>query len=258
MKSSFLILFAIATFSACYGQYFQFTQYNFPQQRVNPALVGNSRFFTASLVSRNQKTGGDFNINSNLVSLSYPLLNSSTGKPWSGIGITLMDDRSGGIFKNQEVGMSYAMHLRIDRSRSLSLGFRGVFQTKSISIDGFTTSQQYIPDRGFSNSISNGENFSELRENLNTFSMGLYWQQVDRQDNRIAYWGVSLFDINKPKDSFLGDKNQLASSFVLEGGFIAYQQSDLRVYPELLITANSANMVVNGGVRFQYDIRQMP
>lgn len=110
----------IGLFSPSHAQYFQFSQYNFSQQRINPALVGNTRYTTVSLLSRTQKTGGDFNIMSNFLSATYPLLNSSTGKPWSGIGITVMDDRSGGIFKTQEAALSYAMHLRIDRFQSLS------------------------------------------------------------------------------------------------------------------------------------------
>lgn len=248
----------IGLFSPSHAQYFQFSQYNFSQQRINPALVGNTRYTTVSLLSRTQKTGGDFNIMSNFLSATYPLLNSSTGKPWSGIGITVMDDRSGGIFKTQEAALSYAMHLRIDRFQSLSLGFKGVFQTKSISLDGYNTSLQYVPDRGFSNSIASGENIAELRETYHTFSAGLYWQQIDRKEMKIAYWGVSLFDFNKPKDAFLGTTNNLSSTLIAEGGFRVYQQRELSVFPEVLATSNSGNVTINTGLRFQYEIKPMP
>ncbi|MCE2893837.1 MAG: PorP/SprF family type IX secretion system membrane protein [Flammeovirgaceae bacterium] len=248
----------IGLFSPSHAQYFQFSQYNFSQQRINPALVGNTRHTTVSLLSRTQKTGGDFNIMSNFLSATYPLLNSSTGKPWSGIGITVMDDRSGGIFKTQEAALSYALHLRIDRFQSLSLGFKGVFQTKSISLDGYNTSRQYVPDRGFSNSIANGENIAELRETYHTFSAGLYWQRVDRKEMKIAYWGVSLFDFNKPKDNFLGSTNNLSSTLIAEGGFRVYQQRELSVFPEVLVTSNSGNVTINTGLRFQYEIKPMP
>lgn len=241
-----------------HAQYFQYSQYNFSQQRINPALVGNTRYTMVSLLSRTQKTGGDFNIMSNFLSGSYPLLNRSTGKPWSGIGITLMDDRSGGIFKTQEVALSYALHLRLDRFQMLSLGFKGVFQTKSISLDGFNTSQQYIPDRGFSNSLASGENMAELRESYQTFSAGLYWQRVDRKEMKVAYWGFSLFDFNKPKDTFLGSNNNLSSTLIAEGGFRAFQQRELSVFPEALVTSNSGNVTLNTGLRFQYELKPMP
>jgi type IX secretion system PorP/SprF family membrane protein len=253
----FLII-CIDGISTANAQYFQFSQYNFSQQRINPALVGNTRYATMSILSRNQKTGGDFNITSSFLSGTYPLLNRSTGKPWSGLGVTILDDRSGGIFKTQEAALSYAMHLRLDRFRTLSLGFKGVFQTKSISLDGYNTSLQYVPDRGFSNSISSGESISELRVNYNTFSAGVYWLQVDRKELKTAYWGISLFDFNKSKDSFLGSSNNLSSTFIAEGGFRAYHQRELSIFPEVLITTNSSNTTLNAGVRFQYEIKPMP
>jgi hypothetical protein len=88
------------------SQYFQFSQYNFTTQRINPALIGTTRYATAEIVSRTQKTGGDFAINSNFISASYPLVKVSTGRPWAGIGVSLLDDRSGGIFSTQEAALT--------------------------------------------------------------------------------------------------------------------------------------------------------
>ncbi|MFM7851564.1 MAG: OmpA family protein, partial [Flammeovirgaceae bacterium] len=119
-------------------------------------------------------------------------------------------------------------------------------------------SLQYIPDRGFSNSLPTGENMPELRETYHTFSTGVYWQQADRKKKKIAYWGVSLFDFNKPNDSFLGSSNHLSSTFIVEGGFRALKQRELSVYPEVLVTRSSGNLTVNTGIRFQYDVKPMP
>lgn len=49
------------------AQYFQFSQYNFSVQRVNPAWVGLSRDEIIDLAYRNQKTGGNFQINTNFL-----------------------------------------------------------------------------------------------------------------------------------------------------------------------------------------------
>lgn len=125
-------------------------------------------------------------------------------------------------------------------------------------MDGYNTSLQYVPDRGFSNSIASGENIAELRETYHTFSAGLYWQQIDRKEMKIAYWGVSLFDFNKPKDAFLGTTNNLSSTLIAEGGFRVYQQRELSVFPEVLATSNSGNVTINTGLRFQYEIKPMP
>ncbi len=240
------------------AQYFQFSQYNFTNQRVNPAMIGISKYMSVSLDSRNQKTGGDFSVNSNIVSFTRPFLNPSTGRAWSGIGITMMDDRSGGIFKTQEATISYAVNIRLSRYRVLSMGFKGLYQTRRISLAGYNTGSQFVPDRGFDNSLPNGESSGELTNSFSTFSTGLYWQETDRKENVTGYWGVSLFDLNKPNDSFAGTNSQLSSSLVFTGGFRAYQNRELSIFPELLYTGSSSNHLVNMGARWQYEIKPMP
>ena len=88
------------------AQYFQFSQYNFTPQRINPAQVTTSDYATISYDYRNQSTGGNFNLSSNIVNASYPFL-TRNGTRWSGIGLSFMDDRSSqsGIFKTNEVAL---------------------------------------------------------------------------------------------------------------------------------------------------------
>ena len=240
------------------GQYFQFSQYNFTSQRVNPAMIGTTRYATLDADSRSQKTGGDFNINSNFFSVSYPLLNQSTGLPWCGIGFSAVDDRSGGIFKTQEIAASYALNIRLNRYQLLSFGMKGLYQSSRLSMDGFYTGSQYVPDRGFNNAMPSGESFQEARSHYTTFSTGLYWHENDRRGNTTGYWGISLFDINKPQYSFIGTPTQLSSTFVFTGGFQAYRKNELGIFPEMLYTRSSANNAINAGIRFQYDLKSMP
>ncbi len=257
-RGGLVAIILMSLFAPSQAQYFQFSQYNFSNQRVNPAIIGTSKFMSASLLSRSQSTGGDFNINSNLVSFQRPFLNRSTGRAWSGIGVTLMDDRSGGIFRTEELAINYALNIRLTRFRILSVGFKWLHQARSISLNGFYTGSQYVPDRGFDGSLPSGENSDELRNSLNTLSTGIYWQQVNRKDQINAYWGISLFDINKPNDAFLKKENQLSSTFVLSGGFKAYQISELSIFPELLYSASSGDQVLNIGTRWQYELKKMP
>ena len=220
-------------------------------------MLGLNKYMALSLDSRSQKTGGDFNINSNFVSLNYPFLNRSTGRAWSGLGISMMDDRSGGIYQSQEAAISYAVNIRLSRYQIISLGFKGLFQTRRIDLDGYFTGQQYIPDRGFDQSLSNGEALTKYTNSFSTFSTGIYWQQIDRKENVTAYWGVSIFDVNKPNDSFLGNQSQLSSTIVFNGGLRAYQNQNLSILPELLYTISSSNHVINLGARWQYELRQL-
>ncbi len=258
MHKFIFIFCSLLPFSKGYGQYFQFSQYNFSVQRVNPAQLGLTKYASLSALYRNQKTGGDFNLNTNFISASYPLLNQSTGKPWSGIGITLMDDRTSGIYKTQEAALSYAVNVRLSRFQLLSFGAKALYQTQQISYNGFYTGSQYISDRGFDASITNGENIPSLRNNLMTFSTGLFWQKMDRRERVTAYWGASLFDFNRPRNSVLNNESRLAPSFVFTGGLQVYHEKKLSIIPELLYTLYASNHVVNLGARFQYELESTP
>lgn len=250
--SLLITLSAISSWS--YGQYFQYSQYNFSSQRINPAMTSLTRYATAGTVYRHQKTGGDFSINSNFVSLSYPLLNSSTGQPWSGIALSLHNDQSAGIFKTQEAALAYAIHVRVSRYQTFSLGAKALYQTRKIGLDGFYTGSQYVPDRGFDMSRSTGENFSELRSSFKTFSAGVYWQQVDKKGRLLHHFGASLFDMNKPADSFFGNMTNLPSTFIVNAGFQSYSSGGFHVFPEGLLTMSGGTAMFNGGVRFQKEL----
>jgi type IX secretion system PorP/SprF family membrane protein len=170
------------------------------------------------------------------------------------LGLAFHNDQSSGIFQTQEAAVSYAVHIRMSRFQTLSLGAKGLFQTRSISMDGFYTGSQYVPDRGFNTSISNGENMSELRTSFRTFSTGLHWQEVDKKGRVLNQFGFSIFDINKPKDSFLGNQSTLSSTIVINGGVEAYSSGAVHIFPEALLTYSAAKAMLNTGARIQKEL----
>ena len=254
MKILLRLLFCLFPLSGL-AQYFQFSQYNFTSQRINPASVAASDFMSADLIYRDQNTGGDVRLKSSMISASYPFLSRKNGMRWSGIGVSLMDDRSGGIFTVQEASLSYAINVFLNRYQSLSLGFKGLYQQRRFNLSGLFTESQYIHDRGFDESLFNGENFGLLKSDFTTFSTGLYWQQNSRKGARIAYWGVSLFDLNKPDDSFSGVSSQLNATWVATAGFRIYEQQNISIMPELLLTHSASKNVLNLGAVTSYDIK---
>jgi len=237
------------------AQYFQFSQYNFTPQRINPALVASSDYASLGFVYRNQGTDGGFHLSSNSLNISYPLVKKNGGR-WSGVGLSFLDDRSGksGIFNTQEVGLSYAVNVDVAKFQSVSLGVRALYKTSKFNLDGLYTGSQYIPDRGFDESISSGENLGQLTNGFMTFAAGLFWQQTDKLGNTIARLGFSFFDINKPEDSFLDPASQLNTTSVAEFSFRIYQRGNMAIYPEILYTRSAANNVVNAGAVLRCDL----
>ncbi|MBX2967169.1 MAG: PorP/SprF family type IX secretion system membrane protein [Cyclobacteriaceae bacterium] len=261
MRKTFLIVLLFVQWSqSAYGQYFQFSQYNYTPQRINPASVATSDFASLSFLHRNQTTAADFNLASSMASASYPLLNNRNGMRWGGIGLTLLDDRSGvaGIFNTQEAALSIATNVYLNKFQTLSLGAKGLYQAQKIDPAGLFTGMQYIPDRGFDGSLFSGENFDQLRLNFFTISLGLHWQQVDRDNNRVAYWSISFFDFNKPQASFLNSETQLKSTAVAAVGVRIYKAGPLSVMPEILYTRSYQNNLLNIGAITSYELSSSP
>lgn len=242
------ILINITTAYLCHAQYFQFSQYNFTPQRVNPAIVAQSDDAAASFLYRNQATDGGFHLNSTSVNASYPII-ARNGRRWSGIGISFMDDRSGqaGIFNTQEAAITYAVYVPVTQRSGLSLGVKTLYQTRTINLDGLYTGAQYIADRGFDSDVFSGEPGSLLHSNFISFSTGLYWQGTDRKGNTNAYVGISFFDFNKPHDSFLGSSYGLNTTFTATAGVKIYQQGNISIRPEILYTRSAARNTLNAG-----------
>lgn len=258
MKIIFSVICILFTLPG-FAQYFQFSQYNFTPQRINPATVASSDYASLSFDYRNQATDGGFHLNSNIVNVSYPLL-AKNGSRWAGIGLSLMDDRSGdaGLFNTQEVALSYAVNINLAKFQSLSLGIKALYQSRKMDMDGLYTGSQYIEDRGFDESIASGENLGLLKNNFMTFSAGLHWQQTDKKGKSLAYWDISFFDFNKPEDSFLETTDRLNSTLVGALGFRIYNEGNMSIYPEVLYTRSASNNVLNAGAILRCDLKPDP
>jgi type IX secretion system PorP/SprF family membrane protein len=257
MRIIIVLIFIIAVDRTAWGQYFQFSQYNFTDQRINPASVASSPNASVDIIYRSQSAAGDVKLKSAMVSATYPLISRQTGLPWSGIGVSVMDDRSGGIFQLQEASLSYAVRISLTRFQSLSLGMKSLFMQRSISMDGLFTGLQYVPDRGFDRFASNGENLATLRSSFVTFSAGMNWQQVDKKGKKIAHASISLFDFNKPEDSFYGFESSLHHTLVADVSIKAYEQDQFALLPQLLYTNSAGNHVLNAGLVTRYDLRHI-
>jgi type IX secretion system PorP/SprF family membrane protein len=253
--SLLLVLFFVHSVFLSHAQYFQFSQYNFTKQRINPATVALNDYASVSANYRHQTTAGEFNLNSNFLDASYPIL-SKKGVRWCGIGITFMDDRSGAgaLFKTQEAAISYAMNVPLSKWQTLSVGVKTLYQTRALDMEGLYTESQYIPDRGFSESTFNGESDLTVKTNYFSLNLGMHWQKTDKAGNKVAYAGLSFFDFNKPQEDFITE-NQLNQTWVGAVGVRVYQKGNLGLLPEVLYTHGSSTSLFNFGLVTQYTLQ---
>ncbi|HYG04521.1 MAG TPA: PorP/SprF family type IX secretion system membrane protein [Chryseosolibacter sp.] len=237
------------------AQYFQFSQINFTPQRISPAHVAGTDNAVASAISRSQQTAGGFNLHSNMLSLSYPLI-SKKGIRWGGFGLSIMDDRAGysGIYKTQEIGLSYATHIALSKTEGLSMGVKAMNVRRQVDLRGLFTGAQYIDGRGFDEGTATGEPFANLvRTSLYTFSAGFNYKKVGNKGQPVRYASMSFFDFNKVIDQ-QDFTSQLSSTMVMAAGIEAATFGKIHVLPEILYTRSSATHAITLGVVNSYII----
>jgi len=236
-----------------HAQYFQFSQYNFSVQRVNPAWIGLTSDALVDFAFRNQKTGGDFQINTNFLSVAYPFVRASTGKPLGGIGFSVMSDKSGPLFKSQEASATLAVNIPTGRYQNLSVGFKVLTRWQRINTEGLFTGAQYLEGHGFNPALDNGEIPKPFQNRFITFSSGLLWQETNRKGVLQKQLGFSFFDFNQPSPTFLdGSQDELPSTVIVHGAWRIYQNQQLGILPEFILTHSSSKNVLTGGGRFEY------
>lgn len=252
---SLITLFLTLTFSA-EAQFFQFSQRDFTPQRVNPARVGSRDFIHAMVNFRNQTTAGDFSLLSTTLDLAYPV--SWGGERRGGIGLFLMDDRSGsgGIYSVQEVGLSTAFNVPTTESSSLSMGISLGYQRRSFDFTGLSTGAQFVADRGFDLSIGSGEDFQDPNASFLRWNAGVYWRKslTNRLDK--SYLGISFFDVNRANESVFDGEEQLPVSFVAEGGFGINRTHRAVIWADGFVYGSGNNLVFQGGIKVDSEIQR--
>ena len=247
MKKILVLLLVLLMPCFAQAQAFQFSQRHFTPQRLNPALVGSSSNLHAMLNYRNQTTAADFSLLSTFVDLSYPIL--TQGGRLGGVGLFLLDDRAGnnGIFKTQEVGISTGINIATSAMSTFNLGISYSQQQRSFDLTGLSTGSQFVPDRGFDSGRASGENFSDLNTSLSRWSAGIYWQRLNANEDRVAYFGLSVFDINRASDAVISGDSRLQRSLVAELGFELGNTRDSRAWFESFTYGLGNNFIVQGG-----------
>lgn len=257
MKKTLPFFFALfLTSLSAYAQNFQFGQYDFTDQRINPALVSSDNFSDATLAYRNQNTSGDFPIKSTFFSLDYPLNRGTKGERWAGAGIFFLNDKEGrgNAFRLDQFGISYAFAFRLPKNQTINIGVSGSLNTRRFTYDEFLTESQFVNGVGFDEGLSNGEDLGNISKDFFSLSTGIYWEMNEPKEGKMVYAGLSFGDLNRPNTAFFDEESRVNSSITFIGGGKVYENKDFSVIPELLLFYNGAGLKFNAGPTIHFPL----
>lgn len=167
-----------------------------------------------------------------------------------GVGVLAFSDRSGnGILQNNYLGISTAYHKGLDENglHQLGVGFQGTFVNKRLDIASLKFEDQ-LTSLGFTG-VTN-EVFSAQQINVKYLDVnaGILYNGSTNGDNNL-YAGVSMYHINRPKESFRGGDFLLQPRVTFQAGYMHPLDGGLNAIhlsANYSRQANATNTVVGG------------
>lgn len=231
----------------------QFSQFFASPLTLNPALTGkfNGDVRVAGNYRNQWPTINDAFITST-ISVDMPLLQKRLpeNNTW-GVGIMGMTDQTaGGALNSNYFSLSTAYHISVDQDgyHQIGVGFQGTYASKILDGTKLHFEDQLDQQGGWT--LPSSESVAGHQVSLNYFDMnvGLLYNGTTTGANNF-YFGTSLYHINSPKESFLGnDQYTLHPRFTVHGGASMPVNTDGYVHFSGLYSRqdNATNIVLGG------------
>lgn len=153
LKPIIIIIYIILTKYSIVGQDVQFSQLFADRLYLNPSYAGTDYCPRVSLSYRNQWPGVQFPYQT--YSVSYDQYSEVLK---GGLGVRIMKDDQGGIFKQLSADFIYAHHVKFKTNSSLSLAFQASVYQRSVNVSDLIFADMIDPRYGVI--YSNTENIN--------------------------------------------------------------------------------------------------
>ncbi len=258
-----IILFLLITFLYCrgYGQDIHFSQFVSSPLNLNPANAGNFKGkYRFCLNNKNQWSS--VSVPYQTFSLSADLkLKIKNQLSFIGTGIILNRDKAGDSefgTTQASVGLSYLLSLNNKGSHYLTFGIMPGIAQRTINLKKLTFGDQF-DDATFTydSNLPNNETLSTTNFTFFDFSAGATWSYFP-SNNTFFNVGLSMFHLNKPKQSFFNN-----NSIRLNRKVIASVQSKISIRQNRFISHPCFIFISQGkykeyiiGSKFCYLVKQ--
>lgn len=231
-----------------------FSQFFSSPLTLNPAFTG--KFFGSYRVAgnyRNQWPTINNAFTTGTISADFHILQNriASNDTW-GVGFAGYNDNSAnGALKFNYASVSTAYHKGLDEEgfHQLGAGFQVTYANMLINTSKLTFEDQLVGS-GFTGVTSEVFNNASLKSSYIDVNAGLLYNGSTADRNNF-YFGVSMFHINRPKQSFTGAQYVLSPRTTFHGGgyFPLGQNSTLHISALQTFQGGAAETMVGGAVQ---------
>ncbi|MCX6166708.1 MAG: PorP/SprF family type IX secretion system membrane protein [Sphingobacteriales bacterium] len=191
-----------------FGQDPHFSQFFTAPHAINPANTGTSQGAWRVLTNvRQQWANSGTRFNSYSLTSDVKLLGSAPQENTLALGLSFLADRTmNGAFSSTYTSTSLAYHVQVNTYQRLGMGLQASYGTRQLDFSRLTFGEQFVGEN-FDTSLPSGETSLSALKPFISLSAGLFYNfQTDELDLDM---GAALFHLNKPKQSFISNSEQL-------------------------------------------------
>ena len=252
-----ILLFLLLVKTACMAQDAHMSQFYASPVSINPATTGmydgNYKIFFQ------HRTQWRAALNDPYVTENIAF-DKPTNKRYK-YGALLSNTKAGmGGFNTMNVLLSGSYEITIDPSgiHNLTTGLQLGIVYKHLNINDLTFENQYttLSGGGFDKNIASGETFTTSSIVTPKANAGVYYYYNDVSSKFKPYCGIAGFNLNAPKESFMGQTVRTPMRFLMNAG-VKYQINEIvSVHPMMLYMRQAKVNEFNPGFLVHYFMKE--
>lgn len=251
MKKFFSLVMLIVSVHYCHAQDPNFSQFFASPLTLNPALTGKfDGLLRVAGNYRNQWPTINNAFTTATVSVDGGILKNRIPEfDQFGVGVMAFTDKSGnGALQHNYLALSTAYHKALDENgyHQIGLGFQGTYVSKTLDRTGLNFEDMLRSDgfTGLTNESFSGNQISVSYLDLNA---GMLYNGTTNGANNI-YFGVSMYHLTRPKESFLQGEFNLDPRLTFQaGGMLPLANNNAFHFSGLYSRQANATNTVFGG-----------
>lgn len=215
------------------AQDIHFSQFYASPLSLNPAETG--------LFDGNWRFTNTYRTQWSAIGEPYRTISAGFDKPFKlkknsrfGLGVFFVNDHSGA--SNLLVNKLYLngnFIITVDDIHTIGIGAQMGYIVKSFTLNGLSLPSQFNENTGlFDPNLPN--NVNTWDENINYADLNLGVSYSGKIGKNNPYGGISLFHLNKPKESFLRTEDKLPMRIVFNAGVIMPVTNNIHLKPSIL------------------------
>ena len=234
-----------------------YLQFHLIRSLNNPAEIASYKTSTISFIYGVQSFPTNFSFKNPSLHFVKPIYESKYSPVRKGaFSASVINEKAGahGMFNTTTINIGGAYMMNLSKSLSMSFGLQLGNSMVFLDESKITTSNQYSTN-GFDPQLGSGETFMTTNLHILTINSGINFQLKDSDNSQKGNFGVAIFNLNQPSNSFTSSRSKVDYNINLSGSYRLVKQNNLSLAPNFRWRSQDSGKSLMAGVNLRKHAR---